>query len=56
MVQKNQERQTFLSIHTHKRTYPQAYEGPDHSTRDLIIRSGQPKNHLHIDFFFLISC
>ena len=52
VVQKNQERQTFCSPHTNKRTYPQAYDGPDHSTRDLIIRGGLPKNHLHIDFSF----
>ena len=51
LLQKNQNRQTFHS----PQTCPQMQNGTDSSTRDLIIRGRQSKNHLNVDLFISLE-
>ena len=51
LLQKNQNRQTFHS----PQTCPQMQNETDSSTRDLIIRGRQSKNHLNVDLFISLE-
>ena len=51
LLQKNQNRQMFRS----QQTCPQMQNGTDSSTRDLVIRGRQSKNHLNVDFFISLE-